>query len=215
MVPEQPAVFFDRDGTIIREVNYCGNPSQVHAFVGAAGALVKLQQAGFALIIVTNQSGIGRGYFTREDFESVQDEVLRQIKPAEILATYYDDSTPDRPSDRRKPSPRMVFEAAICRARSSSATKTPTSSAANAPGCARCWSRQATEKNTGTAGPMWWCRMSAMRPTGFCRRRDVQNNRHHTRAMGLDAFSRKAVGRAAGQAVGAACMGTRRPGAIG
>jgi D-glycero-D-manno-heptose 1,7-bisphosphate phosphatase len=112
MVPEQPAVFFDRDGTIIREVNYCGNPSQVHAFVGAAGALVKLQQAGFALIIVTNQSGIGRGYFTREDFESVQDEVLRQIKPAEILATYYDDSTPDRPSDRRKPSPRMVFEAA-------------------------------------------------------------------------------------------------------
>lgn len=112
MAAERPAVFFDRDGTLIREVNYCGDPSQVHAVEGAAKALLKLQQAGFALVIVTNQSGIGRGYFTREDFESVQEEVLWQLKPAEILATYYDDSTPALPSDRRKPSPKMVLEAA-------------------------------------------------------------------------------------------------------
>ena len=112
MPPERPAVFFDRDGTLIREVHYCANPSQVRAIDGAAEALVKLSDAGFALAIITNQSGIGRGYFTREDYERVHEEVLWQLKPAVITAAYYDDSTPDRPSDRRKPSPRMIEEAA-------------------------------------------------------------------------------------------------------
>ena len=112
MPAERPAVFFDRDGTLIREVHYCANPSQVRAIDGAAEALVKLSGAGFALVIITNQSGIGRGYFTREDYERVHEEVVWQLKPAVITGAYYDDSTPDRPSDRRKPSPRMLEEAA-------------------------------------------------------------------------------------------------------
>ena len=105
-------MFFDRDGTLIREVHYCANPSQVRVIDGAAEALMKLADAGFALVIVTNQSGIGRGYFTREDYDRVHEEVLWQLKPAEITASYYDDSTPDRPSDRRKPSTKMLEEAA-------------------------------------------------------------------------------------------------------
>lgn len=112
MPAERPAVFFDRDGTLIREVNYCDSPSQVRVLPGATEALLKLSDAGFALVIVTNQSGIGRGYFTRADYDRVHEEVLAQLKPAEILATYYDDSTPDRPSARRKPSAAMVEEAA-------------------------------------------------------------------------------------------------------
>lgn len=112
MPAERPAVFFDRDGTLIREVNYCDSPSQVHVLPGATEALMKLSEAGFALVIITNQSGIGRGYFTREDYDCVHEEVLWQLKPAEILATYFDDSTPDSPSARRKPSPAMIEEAA-------------------------------------------------------------------------------------------------------
>jgi D-glycero-D-manno-heptose 1,7-bisphosphate phosphatase len=112
MTTERPAVFLDRDGTLIREVDFCRDPSQVQAVSGAPEALRRLQEAGYALVIVTNQSGIGRGYFTREDFEQVQAETLWQLRPAKILATYFDDSTPDHPSDRRKPSPKMIEEAA-------------------------------------------------------------------------------------------------------
>ena len=110
MPAERPAVFFDRDGTLIHEAHYCSNPSQVCAIDGAPEALLKLSDAGFAL--VTNQSGIGRGYFTREDYERVHEEVLWQLGPAEITATFYDDSTPDEPSARRKPSIAMLEEAA-------------------------------------------------------------------------------------------------------
>lgn len=112
MPAERPAVFFDRDGTLIHEANYCSHPSQVRALEGAPEALQKLSDAGFALVIVTNQSGIGRGYFTHEDFRRVQQETLRQLAPAAITATYYDDSHPGAPSARRKPSPLMVEEAA-------------------------------------------------------------------------------------------------------
>jgi histidinol-phosphate phosphatase family protein len=112
MPAERPAVFFDRDGTLILEVHYCSKPSQVRVIEGAAGALLKLADAGFALVIVTNQSGIGRGYFTRDDYRRVHEEVLRQLKPAEITASYYDESTPDNPSPRRKPSTAMLEEAA-------------------------------------------------------------------------------------------------------
>jgi len=112
MPAERPAVFFDRDGTLIEEVHYCSNPSQVRAIQGATEALLKLSAAGFALVIVTNQSGIGRGYFTREDYDRVHEEVIWQLKPAEIAATYYDQSAPDKPSARRKPSIAMLEEAA-------------------------------------------------------------------------------------------------------
>ena len=112
MPAERPAVFFDRDGTLIEEVHYCSNPSQVHAVSSAPEALLKLSQAGYALVIVTNQSGIGRGYFTHDDYRRVHEEVIWQLKPAEITGAYYDDSTPDHPSARRKPSTAMLEEAA-------------------------------------------------------------------------------------------------------
>jgi len=112
MPAERPAVFFDRDGTLIHEVHYCSNPSQVRAVEGAAEALIKLSAAGFVLVIVTNQSGIGRGYFTHDDYRRVHEEVLWQLRPAVITAAYYDESTPDQPSPRRKPSTAMLEEAA-------------------------------------------------------------------------------------------------------
>ena len=56
------AVFLDRDGTLIEERNYLSRPEQVAVFAGAGAALRRLQDAGFLLFIVTNQSGVGRGY---------------------------------------------------------------------------------------------------------------------------------------------------------
>ncbi len=69
------AVFLDRDGTLIVEKNYLHRPEDVEIFPGAGAALKRLADAGFKLFIVTNQSGIGRGYFTLADAERVNDRV--------------------------------------------------------------------------------------------------------------------------------------------
>ena len=55
-----PAVFFDRDGTLMHDADYCSRPDQVRVFDGVATALRQLKQAGYKIIVITNQSGIGR-----------------------------------------------------------------------------------------------------------------------------------------------------------
>jgi D-glycero-D-manno-heptose 1,7-bisphosphate phosphatase len=106
-----PAVFLDRDGTIMRDVDYCGDPAEVEVFPGAAGALGRLKARGYKLIIVTNQSGIGRGYFSDNDYRAVEKEFLRQLGEGLIDATYCCPDPPDASSPRRKPAPGMIFEA--------------------------------------------------------------------------------------------------------
>jgi D-glycero-D-manno-heptose 1,7-bisphosphate phosphatase len=106
-----PAVFLDRDGTIMRDVDYCGDPAQVEVFPGAAGALGRLKAGGYKLVIVTNQSGIGRGYFSENDYRAVEWEFLRQLGEGLIDATYCCPDLPDGNSARRKPAPGMIFEA--------------------------------------------------------------------------------------------------------
>lgn len=108
---KSPAVFLDRDGTIMREVNYCGDPARVEVFAGASEALRRLKRAGFKLIVITNQSGIARGYFTEADYRAVENELERQLGPDVIDATYFCADHPDAPSLRRKPNPGMIFEA--------------------------------------------------------------------------------------------------------
>jgi D-glycero-D-manno-heptose 1,7-bisphosphate phosphatase len=106
----QPAIFLDRDGTLIEEVGYCAHPGQVRVFPGVVEVLQRLREAGFLLILITNQSGIGRGYFSDEDYRAVQAEFERQIQPMRLDAVYY---CPDAtPSTCRKPSPGMLLEAA-------------------------------------------------------------------------------------------------------
>jgi D-glycero-D-manno-heptose 1,7-bisphosphate phosphatase len=107
----KPALFVDRDGTLMEEVDHCCDPEQVRAYPGAAEELRRARMLGWKAIIVTNQSGIGRGYFTREQFESVQRELLRQLGDA-IDASYMAPDHPDNPSPRRKPAPGMLLEAA-------------------------------------------------------------------------------------------------------
>src|ERR1700752_4238459 len=75
----KPAVFLDRDGTLIEEKDYLHRPEQVSIFPGAAAALKRLQDAGFALFIVSNQSGVGRGYFTMADVEKVHEHLCAEL----------------------------------------------------------------------------------------------------------------------------------------
>ncbi len=107
----RPALFLDRDGTLMEEVDHCHDPALVRAYPGAAEELARARALGWSNIIITNQSGIGRGYFTVEQFESVQKELLRQLGGV-IDATYMSPDLPDTGSLRRKPSPGMIFEAA-------------------------------------------------------------------------------------------------------
>jgi D-glycero-D-manno-heptose 1,7-bisphosphate phosphatase len=108
----EKAIFLDRDGTLIRDVGYCSKAEDVELLEGVGELLPKLKAAGFKLVIVTNQSGIGRGYFTEGDFWSVQHELEKQLGPGVIDATYFCADTPQNGSERRKPNPGMLLEAA-------------------------------------------------------------------------------------------------------
>ena len=107
------AIFLDRDGTLIAEKKYLHRPEDVELFPGAGAALKRLSDAGFKLIIVTNQSGIGRGYFTLADAERVNDRVSREFARdgVRFKKTYIAPEAPDQPSRVRKPSPQFLFDA--------------------------------------------------------------------------------------------------------
>jgi D-glycero-D-manno-heptose 1,7-bisphosphate phosphatase len=105
------AVFFDRDGTLMEEVEYCADPALVRVFPGVQAALGRLKDAGFGVFVVTNQSGIGRGYFSEHQYAAVQAEFLRQA--GAIDGSYYCPDAPGVPSRCRKPETGMVMQAAV------------------------------------------------------------------------------------------------------
>lgn len=107
-----PAVFLDRDGTLMRDVDYCGDPQDVHLFARTAEALRKLKKAGYKLIIVTNQSAIGRGYFNEAAYRAVEREVARQLGEDLIDATYFCPHAPNYECECRKPRPGMILQGA-------------------------------------------------------------------------------------------------------
>ncbi|MDQ6831095.1 MAG: HAD family hydrolase [Gemmatimonadota bacterium] len=115
--PLRPAVFLDRDGTIITDVEYIAKPEDVELVHGAASAISRLNDAGVPVIVVTNQSGIGRGYFTFEDFVHVEARIAELLREegAQIDAVYI---CPHAPSHEglacacRKPGTALFREAA-------------------------------------------------------------------------------------------------------
>lgn len=92
------------------EVDYCRDPADVRAIPGAAERLARLRRAGYATVIVTNQSGLGRGIITPAQYEAVQAELLRQLD-YQIDATYFAPDAPPHVSARRKPGTGMIDEA--------------------------------------------------------------------------------------------------------
>src|SRR3954471_19961172 len=109
---KSPAVFVDRDGTIMRDVDYCGDPADVELLDGVSEALLDLKSHGFKIVVITNQSGIGRGYFDEKQYREIEAEVDRQIGKDVIDATYYCPHLPEDGCKCRKPSPEMIFQAA-------------------------------------------------------------------------------------------------------
>ena len=109
----KPAVFLDRDGVLIEERNYLHRVEDVAFLPGVAAALKRLADAGFMLFIVSNQSGVGRGYFTLADVERVNEHLCRELARAGVRLEkiYIAPEAPDQPSRGRKPSPQFLFDA--------------------------------------------------------------------------------------------------------
>ena len=106
------AVFFDRDGTLMEEVHYCGDPAKVRVYPGVPDALRQAESGGLPHLRHHQPGGIGRGLITEAQYQAVQAEFLRQLGADLIDASYYCPDRPDVSSARRKPEPGMVLEAA-------------------------------------------------------------------------------------------------------
>lgn len=110
----QRAVFLDRDGTIMEDSSYFGDLERVVLIPGAAAALKTLQDAGYRLFVITNQSGVGRGYFSREAVEAIHAHLDEYFAKAGVrFDRYY--VCPHHPEDNcecRKPKPKFLLDAA-------------------------------------------------------------------------------------------------------
>jgi histidinol-phosphate phosphatase family protein len=107
------AVFLDRDGTIIRDVRYIAKPGDVELLPGAAEAIARINATLVPVIVITNQSGIGRGYYSEADYRRVADRTAAMLEErgAKIDATYFCPHTPDEACECRKPGS-LLFEQA-------------------------------------------------------------------------------------------------------
>lgn len=107
------AVFLDRDGVLIEERNYLHRVEDVVFISAAAPALRRLSDAGFLLFVVTNQSGVGRGFFSMADVKKVHAHLEHEFAKAcvRIEKSYVAPEAPDQPSRGRKPSAQFLFDA--------------------------------------------------------------------------------------------------------
>ncbi len=112
----RPAVFIDRDGTLITERSYLAHPDGVELVPGAVEALSELRRAGFALVTVTNQSGIARGLYREADYHAVANRVAEVLDEAGVPPddAQYCPPHPDvtGPCDCRKPATGMYLRSA-------------------------------------------------------------------------------------------------------
>ena len=115
----RPAVFIDKDGTLVENVPWNVDPAQLRFHTGALASLAALAQAGFALVIVTNQAGLAEGRFTRVQFDALARELERRlaleagVRLAGFECCPHAPDAEGRPACRcRKPAPGMLIDAA-------------------------------------------------------------------------------------------------------
>jgi histidinol-phosphate phosphatase family protein len=112
----RPAVFLDRDGTLIEDPGFVSDPAQVKLIPGAAQAVRRLNQAGLPVVLVTNQSGIARGLITLPQYEAVEARLIQLLAGggARLDGAYYCPHHPDftGPCDCRKPGTKLFRDAA-------------------------------------------------------------------------------------------------------
>lgn len=111
----QRAVFIDRDDTIAKDVPYCSDPDLFNLFEGVPSAIRKLNDAGFLVIVITNQSGIGRGYFDEETLGRIHAKLRSEVEKAggRIDDIFYCPHTPDDHCLCRKPEIGMGIQAVM------------------------------------------------------------------------------------------------------
>ena len=120
---KRPAVFFDRDNTLIISDGYLGDPSKVVLVEGAAEMVARVRSLGYAVVVFSNQSGVARGMFTEDDVHRVNgrlDELLADQNPTAVIdrhefCPFHPEGTVEafaKDSDLRKPKPGMIFQAA-------------------------------------------------------------------------------------------------------
>ena len=109
----QPALFLDRDGVLIEDRHHLCNPDQVELCAGARSLVNHANQQGWPVVVITNQSGIARGYFDWDAYGRVTDRLQALLGPkAPLSAIYANGHGPDAPSTSwRKPSPAMLLTA--------------------------------------------------------------------------------------------------------
>lgn len=107
------AVFLDRDGTLIVDRGYLASPAQIEFLQGAISALSTFVSSGYRLVVVTNQSGIGRGYFTEEQAARVRDAFLEALSRngLDSVSYYVCPHSPDAGCPCRKPEPGLFHRA--------------------------------------------------------------------------------------------------------
>ncbi|RZI56486.1 MAG: HAD family hydrolase [Rubrivivax sp.] len=115
----RPCLFIDKDGTLIENVPYNVDPVQLRFMPGVGAALARLQSAGLALVIATNQSGIARGYFSRAQFAQLQEALLQRLRDEagvaidDLMLCPHEPDALGRPACLcRKPAPGMLVGAA-------------------------------------------------------------------------------------------------------
>jgi D-glycero-D-manno-heptose 1,7-bisphosphate phosphatase len=118
---QQQALFLDRDGTLVHPGHYPSRPEDLHLYEGIGPALRVLQEAGFRLVVITNQAGLARGYFTEPDLRRMHDHLVNELAGLGVRldGIYY---CPHHPEgvvaelaircDCRKPQPGMLLKAA-------------------------------------------------------------------------------------------------------
>ena len=108
------AVFLDRDGTIARDVHYCRRPEDFELLPTVPEAIKLLNDSGFKVIVITNQSGIARGYFTEHTLAKIHEKMEDELaKPgAKVDAIYYCPHHPDGGCQCRKPGTALFRQAA-------------------------------------------------------------------------------------------------------
>jgi D-glycero-D-manno-heptose 1,7-bisphosphate phosphatase len=108
------AVFLDRDGTINEEVHYLDDPDRLYLIPGAAEAIRLLNEADIVTIVVSNQAGVGRGFFSTTTVEAIHEQLAKQLfwHGAHIDAIYYCVHLPNEGCECRKPKTGMLKQAA-------------------------------------------------------------------------------------------------------
>ncbi len=110
----QKAVFLDRDGTIARDVHYCRRVEDFEILPRVPEAIRLLNREGYKVVVITNQSGLARGYFSEATLSLIHRKMVTTLERtgAHIDAVYVCPHHPDEGCDCRKPSPTLIIRAA-------------------------------------------------------------------------------------------------------